>query len=156
MFGMKPMFGMKGATIMSSLLLLLIWFVCGLLMRISFISRFKNRVEGWLSAVIPGYETYKKMAEEKLRRERRPLPYACALIRVEEYWRPAYIVEQDGRDNYVVFLPDTPQTNQGMILLATKGQLRILPSITANQLDTSLKNMGKGLLSDLDVVDRQS
>ena len=59
-----------------------------------------------------------------------------------------------GCATYVVFLPDTPQTTQGRIL-AMKEQLRIIPSITANQLDASVKKMGKGLLGQLAVADRK-
>jgi uncharacterized membrane protein len=155
MFGIKPIMGVHGATIWSSLLLILIWIVCGLLVRLSVVNRFKGRVEGWISGVIPGYETFKRMAEEKLRNETTLLPYTSALIKVYEYWRPAYVVEQDSRDNYVVFLPDTPQTTQGRILLATKDQVRVIASVSANQLDSSLKKMGKGLLSELALADRQ-
>ncbi len=155
LFGIKPMFGLGAHTVASGLLLILIWIACGLLMRFSFISRFKSRVEGWISALIPGYENYKRTAEEKLKSETRRLPYTSALIRVEDYWRPAFVVEQDGRDNYVVFLPDTPQTAQGRIVLATKEQVKILSSIGPNELDASLKKMGKGLLGQLAVADRQ-
>ena len=63
--------------------------------------------------------------------------------------------EQDGRDNYVVFVPDTPQTAKGRVLLATKTQLRIIPSVTANQIDASLKKIGKGLLTELGLAGLQ-
>lgn len=67
----------------------------------------------------------------------------------QEYWRPAYIVEQDKDGNCVLFLPDVPETTRGQVLLAKRDQLRVVPSITANQLDASLKNMGRGLRSEL-------
>jgi uncharacterized membrane protein len=155
MFGMKSVLGVGASTISSGLLLILIWIVCGLLVRVSFIAAFKKKIEQWLSAIVPGYDTYKRMAEEKLKHEIAPLPYTSALIKVDNYWQPAYIIEQDSRDNYVVFLPDTPQTTQGRALLATKNQLRIIPSVSANQLDASLKKIGKGLLTDLGLADLQ-
>jgi hypothetical protein len=85
------------------------------------------------------------MAEEKLQHKVRVLDYTSAFIRSQECWRPAYIVEQDNDGNCVVFLPDTPETNKGHILLAKRDQLRVLSSFTANQLDESLKKMGQGL-----------
>ena len=91
---------------------------------------------------------YKKMAEEKLQHKIKILPYTCALIRWQEYWQPGYIVEQDGNGNCVVFLPDIPETNKGRILLAKQDQVRMMSSVTANQLDASLKKTGKGLLSE--------
>lgn len=89
-------------------------------MRVSFIAACKQKIEQWLSAIIPSYDTYKRMAEENLKREITPLPYTSALIKVDDYWQPAYIIEQDSRDNYVVFFPDTRQTTQGRVLFATK------------------------------------
>jgi hypothetical protein len=70
------------------------------------------------------------------------------LVRWEDYWQPGYIVEQDEGGNCVVFLPEIPETNKGHVLLVRQDQVRIVESITANQLDASLKKIGKGLLND--------
>ena len=100
-----------------------------------------------MSRYIPGYETYKAIAEEKLQHKVRTLDYTSALIQWQEYWRPAYIVEQDEDGTCVLFLPDVPETNKGHVLLAKQDQVRVVSSITANQLDASLKKMGRGLCS---------
>jgi uncharacterized membrane protein len=147
-FGMKSFLGVGGSTIFSGLLLILIWIVCGLLVRFSFVAAWNNRVEQWLAKYVPGYGAYKAMAEEKLQGKVIALPYTPALIKQQEYWLPAYVVEHDGNGNYVVFLPNTPNTNTGLVLLARQDQVKPLPSITANQLDASLKKMGRGLLSE--------
>src|SRR5215469_10839427 len=127
--GMKSVLGVGGATVFSGLLIVTIWLVTGLLVRYSF-----------LGAV--------SKAEEKLQHKVRILPYTSALIRWEEYWQPAYLVEQDQEGNCVVFLPEIPETNKGHVLLARQDQVRIVESMTANQLDASLKKAGRGLLSD--------
>jgi hypothetical protein len=101
-----------------------------------------------MSKYVPGYETYKTIAEEKLQHKVRALDYTSALIRWHEYWRPAYIVEQERDGTCVLFLPDVPETNKGHVLLAKQDQVRVLSPITANQLDTSLKKMGRGLCSE--------
>src|SRR5262245_28798875 len=67
MFGLKSFLGVGGSTVFSGLILFLIWMVCGLLVRLSFVAALNSRVEQWLAAYIPGYGTYKAMAEEKLR-----------------------------------------------------------------------------------------
>ena len=95
---------------------------------------------------LPGYDTYREMAEEKLQPKVKILPYASALLRWQEYWQPAYIVEEDQDGNCVVFLPEIPETNKGRVLLEKRDQARIIPSMTANQLDASLKKARKGLL----------
>jgi hypothetical protein len=147
-FGLKSILGLGGSTVLSGLLLIFIWLVCGLLVRLSFVDAFSKAIERRLSEYIPGYATYKAMAEEKVHHKVKTLPYPCALIRRHEYWQPAYLIEQDGDGNYVMFLPGAPDTSSGSVLLATHDQLKFVPGITANQLDASLKKMGKGLLSE--------
>jgi hypothetical protein len=64
------------------------------------------------------------------------------------------MVEQDGAGNYLAFVPSVPDTNNGSVLLAKRDELRFLSSITADQLDASLKVMGKGLLSEYGIQQR--
>jgi len=148
MLGLKSILGVAGATVFSGLLTAAIWLVTGLLVRYSFLGSVSKAAEKQLSKYIPDYDSYKAKAEEKLQNKVRVLPYKSALIRWEEYWQPAYIVEQDQEGNCVLFVPETPETNRGHVLLARQDQVRNLDSVTANQLDESLKKSGKGLLSD--------
>jgi len=76
------------------------------------------------------------------------LTNTSGLIRWQEYWRPVYIVEQDEDGTCVLFLPDVPETNKGHVLVAKQDHVIVVSSITANQLDASLKNMGKGLCTE--------
>jgi len=148
MLGMKSVLGVGGATVFSGLVIVTIWLVTGLLVRYSFLGAVSKAAEKQLSKYVPDYESYKAKAEEKLQHKVRILPYTSALIRWEEYWQPAYLVEQDQEGNCVVFLPEIPETNKGHVLLARQDQVRIVESMTANQLDASLKKAGRGLLSD--------
>jgi uncharacterized membrane protein len=147
MFGMKSILGVGGSTVVSSLLLISSWIACGLLVRFAFVVDLNRKLEGWLAQYIPGYGNYKAMAEEKLQGKAKALPYTSALIKLHEYWQPAYVIEQDGEGSFVVFLPGAPDTTAGSVLLARSDQVRLLSSVTANQLDASLKNIGKGLFS---------
>jgi len=104
--------------------------------------------ERQLAKYVPDYDTYKAKAEEKLQNKVKILPYKSALVRWEDYWQPGYIVEQDQAGNCVVFLPEIPETNKGHVLLVRQDQLRIIETMTANQLDALLRKAGKGLLSD--------
>ena len=119
---------------------------CGLLVRISFVLAFNKAVERLLVKYIPGYATYKAMAEDKLQQQTGTLPYACVLVRHDRGWQPAFLIEQDAEGNCVLFAPRAPDTSAGSVLLTTIDQLRFMPAITANELDASLKTMGKGLL----------
>jgi hypothetical protein len=148
MFGVKPILGVGGTTIFSGLLVITLWIAIGLLVRFSFMAALSRAAERTMSKYVPGYETYKAIAEEKLQHKVRALDYTTALIRWQEYWRPAYIVEQGGDGTCVLFLPDVPETNKGHVLLAKQDQVRLVSSVTANQLDASLKKMGRGLCSE--------
>ena len=148
LLGMKSILGVGGATIFSGLLIVAIWLLTGLLVRYSFLGAVSKAAERQLAKYVPDYDSYKAKAEEKLRQKVRVLPYTSALIRWEEYWQPGYVVEQDQDGNCVVFLPEIPETNKGHVLLAKQDQVQIVASMTANQLDASLKKIGKGLLSD--------
>lgn len=148
MFGMKTIVGLTSTSVFTGLLMIAICIACGLLVRIAFVSALGNAVEAWLGKSIPGYAAYKAMAEEKLQNKVRLLPYQAALIRQGDFWRPAYVVEQDRDGNAVVFVPEAPDTGRGNVLLASRDQLTLLSTLTANQLDTALKAMGKGLLTE--------
>jgi len=88
MFGMKSMLGVGGGTVFSGLLVITLWIVTGLLVRFSFIGAFSRTAERTLSKYIPGYDTYKTIAEEKLQHKVRVLPYTTALVQWQEYWQP--------------------------------------------------------------------
>ena len=148
LLGMKSILGVGGATVFSGLLIIVIWIATGLLVRFSFLGAVSKAAERQLSKYVPDYDNYKAKAEEKLQNKVKILPYASALVRWEDYWQPGYIVEQDEGGNCVVFLPEIPETNKGHVLLVRQDQVRIVESMTANQLDASLKKIGKGLLSD--------
>ena len=148
MLGIKSILGVGGTSVVSGLLTIAIWIVTGFLVRYSFMGSVSRAAERQLSKYVPDYDSYKAKAEEKLQHKVRVIPYKSALIRREEYWQPSYIIEQDQEGNCVVFVPEIPETNKGHVLLARQDQVRIVESMTANQLDASLKKIGKGLLSD--------
>ena len=155
-FGMPPIMGVRPNTISTALLLVAVWIVFGLLVRFTFVGAVSRAAEGTIARYVPDYAKYKSMAEEKLQHKVKVLDYTSALIHWQEYWRSAYIIEQDTDGNCVLFLPDAPETNRGHVLLAKRDQLRVVPFISANQLDASLKNMGRGLCSELGIYGQDS
>jgi uncharacterized membrane protein len=146
LFGLESVLGVGGATAVSGVLLIVIWIACGLLVRLSFVHAVNKAVERLLVKYVPGYSTYKAIAEDKLHQRTRTLPYPSVLFRADPGWQPAFLIEQDVDGRCVLFIPGAPDTSAGDVLLATLDQLRFLPGITANQLDASLRTMGKGLL----------
>jgi uncharacterized membrane protein len=94
MFGVKALLGVGGTTIFSGLLIIAIWLVCGLLMRFSFVGAFSKAVEKRIASLIPGYESYRAIAEEKLEHKTRILPYASALFKQQDCWQPAFVLSR--------------------------------------------------------------
>jgi hypothetical protein len=88
--------------------------LCGMLVRISFIASLHTLVEHWMSRYVPGHDTYKGLAEEKLHSKLPVLPYGAALIRHGEFWFPSYVIENDSSGNYVLFLPNIQEPTRGM------------------------------------------
>ncbi len=148
MFGVKGIFGVGGHTLFTGLLIIVLWLLCGLLVRVSFVGTFNRAMERTISSLIPGYASYRAIAEEKIAPKTKVLPYASALLKQGDCHQPAFVVDKDNDGNFVLFLPDIPETNHGHVLVAHADKVRIMPSLTANELDAILKKMGKGLLSE--------
>jgi hypothetical protein len=148
MFGVKTVLGVRGHTLLASLLIIAIWLLCGFLVRVSFIRAFSGAIERTISSLIPGYASYRAIAEEKIAHKTRILPYASALLKQGDCHRPAFVVDKDNKGNFVLFIPDIPETSRGQLLVARADKVQMMPSLTAGELDAILKKMGKGLLSE--------
>ena len=148
MFGVKSVIGVGGTTLFTSLAILAIWLLCGLLVRISFVSAFSRALERTISGLIPGYSTYRAIAEEKVANKAKLLPYASALLYQGDCQQPAFVIDKDDEGNLVLFLPEIPETNHGRVVVAHRDKVRLVPSLSANELNVLLKNLGKGLLSE--------
>jgi uncharacterized membrane protein len=145
--GVHSVIGVAGTTMFTVLLIVVICYGCGLLVRFSFMAALNRTVETGLSTYLPVYNSYKAMAEKKLRTV--DIPYASALLHKDGLWQPAYVVEHDQEENYVVFLPDAPETSRGHLVLARGEQVKMLPSVRSAEFDESLKKLGKGLLRQI-------
>ena len=149
LFGMKTIVGIGSATIFTGLLLILICLVCGyLVLRFTFLKRLNRSVEKRLMQYIPGYATYKEMAEEKLQQKEKLIPYTPALLKVDSsFLQPVFIIEKGETGEHVILVPAIPETNKGQILIVNEERLTRITSVTANQFDAALKKLGAGLLS---------
>ena len=148
MFGVKTVLGVGGHQLLTGLLIIAIWLLCGLLVRVSFIAAFGRAAERTISALIPGYASYRAIAEEKIARKTKILPFATAWLTLGDCDQPAFVIDKDDVGNFVLFLPDIPDTSRGRVLVARADKVRVMRSLTANELDAILKKIGEGLLSE--------
>ncbi len=154
MFGVKTVLGVGGYRLFTGLLIIIIWLLCGLLVRVSFIRAFNRATERTISSLIPGYASYRAIAEEKIARKTKVLPYTSAWLKQGDCDQPVFIIDKDNAGNFVLFLPDIPDTSRGRVLVARADKVRMMPSLTANELDAILKKMGEGLLTQ-GIVNRE-
>ena len=147
MFGVKAVLGVGGHKLFTGLLIIVIWLLCGFLVRVSFIGAFSRAIERTISSLIPGYASYRAIAEEKIAPKIKILPYTSAWLKQGDFDQPVFIIEKDNAGNFVLFLPDIPDTSRGRVLVARADNVQAMPSLTANEFDAMLKKMGEGLLS---------
>lgn len=98
------------------LLVLLVCFVAGLLVRTGPGLRAKNAIERNLLERIPGYALIRGLAVRVAGRQEDET-FAVALVEIEEALVPAFIVEEHDDGAYTVFVPSVPTPAAGRIYI---------------------------------------
>jgi uncharacterized membrane protein len=140
--------GPSGDAVLACLFFLFVCGVAGFLVRLSFLKRWGDRVDERLSRTVPGYsklrsETKKKVGAEK---EQGPPRFEACLVRIQELWEPAYIVEENPDGTETVFVPQAPAASYGQVYVVHPSQLQKL-GIDSVELNAHLKDFGKGILT---------
>jgi hypothetical protein len=140
--------GMGAVPIITILLIILICLLCGYLMiKYSFMKRLNKRIENAMMAYIPGYKTYKKMAEETIIKKEAIIPYTPAYFHVPDgSIKPVFIVEKNMGGNCIVIMPDPASSPKGPVAIVEEKFITAVDHITANEFNDNIKAMGKGML----------
>lgn len=140
MLGIKSVAGVGAATIGTTIVLLLSFYLFGLLFRFAMFSSFRNWIDKWLM-YIPGYVNYKVKMEEKLM----PKVEAriAAMIRTGDVERPGFLVHREN-GKCTVFVPNTPDTDSGQVWVVDNHQVRELGIADAAFLN-GIRHSGKNL-----------
>ncbi|PKB18553.1 hypothetical protein [Flavobacterium sp. 5] len=145
---LDEIFGKIATDILGGVILLLLLYFSGYLMRLTFLKSFTSWIDDKLMIFLPGYEKNKKIAEEKLNTKvKKPNTNLPILLEKDQFWQPAYLIEESADGNAVVFLPVAPDKNQGQILIVPLVKIKKLSSTTLTQLDEAIKDHGKGILN---------
>ncbi|MBL0739413.1 hypothetical protein JI750_21160 [Flavobacterium sp. GN10] len=142
--------GKYATDIAGGLILLILIYLSGYLMRLAVLKRFTNWIDEKLMIFLPGYEKNKKEAEEKLLKrnhEPKPVTDLPILFKNGDFWQPAHLIEENENGSAVIFVPTAPTHNQGQILIVQSDDFRKLTDTTIGALDESIKSFGKGILS---------
>ena len=111
--------------IIAFLIVVVVCFVAGLILRTGVGLRAKNAFEQLLLEKIPGYTLLRGLAG-RLAGESKSEMFAVALAEIEEALVPAFIVEEleDGR--YVIFVPSVPTPAAGAIYIIARERVHLV------------------------------
>lgn len=141
LLGITTVAGVGAASVMTTVILLLLFYVCGLLVRFAMVSSISKWMDRNLLQYIPGYVKYKVKMEEKL------LPpedlRQTVLVHIQDAWKPGLVMGRNN-GNATVFLPSTPDTDNGEVWVVEEKNLRPL-QMSVEELIGSLQMSGRGL-----------
>ena len=135
--------GIDGGPLVSSFLILLMFFTCGLLYRISLVGKFRAWVDSLLLQYIPGYDIYKANFEKKIKPEDFVIERPVVLITIHGISEVGVLADTmpDGRK--VVFVANTPGSTTGRVYIAESGMIQPL-DIKESEMNKIQTQQGKG------------
>jgi uncharacterized membrane protein len=140
-FGIKDLLGSQAVTVVTALILVLLFYFFGWLVRFSMLTRLRDWLENTLLQYIPGYLTYKAKMQEKI--EPTADTRVPVMVSMQNNKRPALLIEENAGEA-TVFFPNSPDTNNGQVMVVSVQQITRLNDGAA----AFIKNMqrfGKGL-----------
>jgi uncharacterized membrane protein len=140
MLGIKTVAGVGAATIGTTIVLFLAFYLFGLLFKFAMFTRLRSWIDRGLM-FIPGYVNYKVKMEEKLmpRVENR----IAALIRIGDIERPGFLVHRE-KNKCTVFVPNSPDTDTGQVWVVEDHQVKELGVADAGFIN-AIRHSGKNL-----------
>jgi uncharacterized membrane protein len=117
--------GMHFRQVIAMLVVILVCFLAGLIVRTGPGLRAKNAVERTLLDRIPGYALIRGVTA---RMAGRPADetFAVALVEIEEALVPAFIVEEHSDGAYTVFVPSVPTPAAGAIYILPRERVHLV------------------------------
>jgi uncharacterized membrane protein len=130
------------APILTTVLIILIFYIFGLIVSFQIVTKMKDWVENNLLLYIPTYSKYKAKMMAKLQPGvdlRQPV-----LVEMNGAWKPGFLVSETD-DKASVFIPASPDTDYGESWIVKTSCVQKL-SMTTKELKTALLLGGKGLI----------
>jgi len=143
-FGLDGILGPNAANFVGALILLVFVYICGYLVRLTFLKRLSDGIDEKLKEIIPGYEKHKETAKSQLIKKPKIETDVPVLVQFEDYKRPGFLIEQDDMGNAVVAIESNSGSREIFIFPIQKVQFLKETSLSA--LKGTIKSSGKGLL----------
>jgi uncharacterized membrane protein len=140
--GLKPVLGSAAAPVITTLLLVILFYLFGWVVKYRALNRMRDWIETKVLQFIPGYLVYKAQISEKLGPKtdnRTPV-----WITTDTGKRPGLLIAEQAEEA-IVFLPNSPDSNSGAVFMVSR---RLLTKIdmNASSFIKSLQKFGKDLL----------
>ena len=132
-----------GVRVLEVLALLVLCLLAGLLMRLGRVGHVSNWLERNILSLLPGYE-YIRMRMNELLSPGGADNSSAILLRLDDSWCPARLIETGDDGTSVVFIPDTPQGNSGTVLVVESDRVQRL-NVPYAKLAESVRHYGRGL-----------
>lgn len=121
----------------------LICYAFGLLVEAKFVARLRDGIENHVLRFLPGYE-FMKMRLKSILGGDEDADRRAILVKIDDGWSPAFMMEAFAEGQWVVFVPDVPKSSSGSVYVVDDAQVRFL-HISFNELDLMIRNFGTGL-----------
>ena len=141
LFGLKSLLGSNSVTIATAVLLVILFYFFGWLVKFSSLNRVRDWMETTLLQYIPGYLTYKAQLQEKVNPKQDSRIPVC--VNTVSGKRPGLLVEEQA-ENVIIFFPNSPDSNNGEVMIVPKQQVTKL-NMDAASFIKSMQKFGKGL-----------
>jgi uncharacterized membrane protein len=142
--GFEELAGLASTSILTALLILFTCVGFGMLARWSFAKQARNWIDNRLDRFFPFYDYYRALMQQKIRPTDAPAR-PTVLVQRPGGWQPGIVVEEYASGEKVVFVPVSPKTTDGTVLLVKPEDVR--PSILdEDALKAVLLAQGKGLI----------
>nr|WP_315150225.1 DUF502 domain-containing protein [uncultured Flavobacterium sp.] len=128
-------------------LVVVLFFICGLLARFAMIGKMKEWIENNVLLYIPTYSKYKAKMTAKLQPEEDVRP--PVLVELNGAWKPGFLIKTNDEKS-TVFLPTTPDIDYGEVWIVENARVSLL-EMTTKEFKTSLLLSGKGMKTEKSV-----
>jgi uncharacterized membrane protein len=141
-FPVKSIIGLDIPWLMGVIVLLLVCFLAGLFARTKGAKKFLNWLENNLLSNLPGYSFIKNLGEEFA--DGAPTQnYQSILVRFDDAWQLAFLVERIEDGKVVVFIPDSPNPLAGGVFVMDEDRVTLLDEASTVTVK-ALRKLGAG------------
>jgi uncharacterized membrane protein len=137
------LFGLDGSMILAVILLILICFFAGLLIKSKKVKQQMSRLEDTLFVYIPGYLLLKSIAADTVG-EKEASALKPVMVKDGDAWKIGFLVEEKA-GLCTVFVADAPRHDAGEVLIFPSELVKLI-NVPNNKVIQSLKNYGKGAI----------